>query len=318
MNSTVMEIQDQSLMQYLLGNLPETDSERLDELSVSDDMLAMRLWDAENDLVDAYVRQELSAANHQRFKSHYLTTPRRLRKVQFAESLLRLNQSGNNVTTLLRPPPTATIARSGSPRRWQMALAAGVVLAVAAGFALDDLRIRQQFASSTASLRDLTSQVRSGAQELDAQKKRTTALAADTQRLETLISELRTANAAAGGVKTLLVRVASFLLLPPKRGLEVATVLAVPADAQQIEIRLLLEDNEFAHYRVNIKSRGSATSLWQSPMLSPEVGAQGASLKINVQAMTLMPGAYTVEITGIAKKGAERVASYAVSIVGST
>jgi hypothetical protein len=230
MNPTVMEIEDQTLMQRLLGNLSEADTERLDELSVSDDMLAMRLWDAENDLVDAYVRNELSAEDQQHFKAHYLTAPRRLRKVQFAESLLRFGQAGNKVITLLRPPEAPAPARAGSARSWQMALAAGVVLAVAAGFALDDLRVRQHLTGSAASLADLTSRVQGGVQELDAQKKRTSALEADTRRLEALVIELRAASAAAGGAKPLLVRIASFLLLPPKRGLEAPTVLAVPPD----------------------------------------------------------------------------------------
>ena len=51
---------DEVLVRYLLGSLPHEEAERLDELSIADDTVASRLSEAENDLVDAYIRNELS------------------------------------------------------------------------------------------------------------------------------------------------------------------------------------------------------------------------------------------------------------------
>ena len=82
---------DQTILQYLLGSLPEDQAERLDELSVSDDDFAWRLRAAENELVDAYLRNELSGETLARFRSSYLASAHRREKLKFAETLLALS-----------------------------------------------------------------------------------------------------------------------------------------------------------------------------------------------------------------------------------
>ena len=63
---------DQVLARYLLGSASAEEVERLDEHSIADDQLALRLHEVENDLVDAYVRGELAGETLERFQSHYL------------------------------------------------------------------------------------------------------------------------------------------------------------------------------------------------------------------------------------------------------
>src|SRR5215475_10175424 len=75
------------LTRYLLGALSREETERLDELSIVDDEFAARLNTAEDDLVDAYVRNELSGTDSEQFQSSYLSSPRRRHKVGFAEAL---------------------------------------------------------------------------------------------------------------------------------------------------------------------------------------------------------------------------------------
>src|SRR5689334_942847 len=79
---------DRVLIQYLLGSMPDEDAGRFDELSVVDDAFSARLSEVENDLVDSYVRGELSGETAERFQSFYLTSPRRREKVRFAETFL--------------------------------------------------------------------------------------------------------------------------------------------------------------------------------------------------------------------------------------
>ena len=49
----------QTIRDYLLGQLPESEAERLDELSITDDECAERIRAVEHDLVDAFARGEL-------------------------------------------------------------------------------------------------------------------------------------------------------------------------------------------------------------------------------------------------------------------
>ena len=79
---------DEILVRYRLGTLPAEEAERLDELSIADDGLAARLRAIENDLVDAYLRDELTREDLEQFKSFYLSSPKRRKKVEFAVALM--------------------------------------------------------------------------------------------------------------------------------------------------------------------------------------------------------------------------------------
>lgn len=81
------EYDNRMLTAYLLGALPEADAERFDELSFTDEAFADALKSAENDLTDRYVRGELKGATLEQFRAHYLATPLRRQRVEFAEAL---------------------------------------------------------------------------------------------------------------------------------------------------------------------------------------------------------------------------------------
>ena len=53
-------LNEQLIVDYLLGDLPEAEADRLNELSVANDEFAEYLEAIENDLVDDYIRDELS------------------------------------------------------------------------------------------------------------------------------------------------------------------------------------------------------------------------------------------------------------------
>ena len=73
------------LTQYLLGSLPAAEAERLDELSVTDNEVAESLRSVENDLIDAYVHDELDAEERAQFTTHYLASATRRERVAFAQ-----------------------------------------------------------------------------------------------------------------------------------------------------------------------------------------------------------------------------------------
>ena len=68
---------DRLLTRYLLGALPDEEVERLDELCIVDEELATRLQALENDLVDAYVRGEVSGEDLGHLESFYLSSAKR-------------------------------------------------------------------------------------------------------------------------------------------------------------------------------------------------------------------------------------------------
>jgi hypothetical protein len=81
---------DQYFARYLLGLLPAEATNRMDEMSVVDTAIALRLRVVEDDLVDAYVRGTLDTEALGHIEAFYLSSEYRRRKVRFARSLLRL------------------------------------------------------------------------------------------------------------------------------------------------------------------------------------------------------------------------------------
>ena len=83
------KLDDEELIQYVLGLLPDEATERLDEASIADDEVAAQLRSVETDLVDSYVRGQLVGATLERFESYYLMSPRRRESVREAAHFVR-------------------------------------------------------------------------------------------------------------------------------------------------------------------------------------------------------------------------------------
>jgi hypothetical protein len=139
---TKQDHSQQDLIQYLLGSLPDSESERFDALSVSDAEFADELSAAENDLVDAYIQGGLSGETLARFEAHYLASPLRREKVEFARAFQTYGEG-----QVPEPAPAATkrepatagfftwlglITNQTAAVRWSLAFAASVLLAAGA------------------------------------------------------------------------------------------------------------------------------------------------------------------------------------------
>lgn len=79
-------VDQERIERYLLGELSPDEQAELEALYFSDSELLDRIDAAEDDLIDDYVRQELSPAQRLRFESHFLNEKRRER-VRTAEAL---------------------------------------------------------------------------------------------------------------------------------------------------------------------------------------------------------------------------------------
>ena len=166
----------QKLTQYLLGSLSTAEAERLDELSVTDDEVAESLRSVENDLIDAYVQDELDEAARAQFKIHYLASATRRERVAFAqdfqahagEDLARQMMKAHVETPAEARAEMATEAATRRKRwgrfsilsglnltrpawQWGAALTALALLIVGGWLVFDNARLRQQRAQSEAS-----------------------------------------------------------------------------------------------------------------------------------------------------------------------
>lgn len=276
---------DQFVIRYLLGDMPEDQAERLDELSIADDEFADRLTAVENELVDAYVRGELAGATRDRFQSHYLSSPRRREKVNFAESLMVLSDRA-----------AADVGARGW-RWWDRSpvlAAAACVLLIAAGFLT-----YQNYGLRTELLR--TQQER-GALERGEREARSQ-LERPSEKSNPPPTERPAVDLA-------------IVLLPQTRGIGPLATISIPAETSQANFRLELEAADFAEYRVRLKVPAAGRILWESRAVRPSSHDGVRSVAVGLPGRLLEPRNYILELSGISLSGgAELLSSYAFTVV---
>src|SRR5689334_400392 len=76
------------LRQYLLRDLPDREQEEVEAELFAEDSGAEQLSAAEDELIDAYVRNELSARERTLFETSFVTSSRIAQRVQMAGALL--------------------------------------------------------------------------------------------------------------------------------------------------------------------------------------------------------------------------------------
>src|SRR6187200_2485378 len=74
-------------VKYLLGNLTDEEQVQVEDRAFADADYLSVLEATEADLIDAYVRGELSQPDRRSFEFRFLTSPERRRKVEFARAL---------------------------------------------------------------------------------------------------------------------------------------------------------------------------------------------------------------------------------------
>ena len=79
---------DEALLQkYLLGDLSEQEQVVVEDRAFAEPGYLAALEGVEADLIDAYVRGELSQTDRRQFERRFLTSPQRRNKVEFARAL---------------------------------------------------------------------------------------------------------------------------------------------------------------------------------------------------------------------------------------
>jgi hypothetical protein len=303
------EFDDQVLIRYLLGSLPEAEADRLDELSIADDEFAWRLSAVENDLVDAYARGDLPRETLEPFNAHYFSSPKRLEKVAFARTWRRFEMKSG--TAAFREMPASA---SGSPLgwfrvprlglQWGFAGAALVMVFVAGLLLVDNQRLRWQ---GTA-WRDQQAALDHRAQELERALGEQRSVNAGIQKE---VERLRESSAAPRALKII-----AALLLPPSRGIGEIASISVPQGTDQVRLRLRLESDDFPSYRVALRDPAANLLVWRSPTLRATPDGDAKTVALTLPAGLLKQRNYIVELTGVSAQGtAELITSYAFKAV---
>ena len=301
------------LEDYLLGLLPEAEAEQLDELSITDEEFAWQLRAAEDDLVDAYVRNSLPATTRARFEEYYLASPRHRERVTFARHLARtadraVDRPAAMPTSHTSPTPAPAheterpVARSQTAW-WLMAAAAAVVVAFGA------MLMRTDLLRPGAGTPAPTAAATAPAWEANAPPV-APAPPATTPRLSAAPAAVDRMPAAP------IVTTDAVALSPDTRAAMSIITVKVPPGADRVAFDLRLETNDFPRYQATLKDPGTDRAVWQSGWTTASVKRDSPVVPIAVPARTLKPQHYTFELTGrtVANR-TDLVASYVFEVI---
>jgi hypothetical protein len=314
---------DRLLLEYLLGAVPPGETERLDELSITDDEFAERLQAVEYDLIDAYVRGELTGQMLAQFQSLYLASPKTRERVQLARSFHRVAEetiSLHGAAGISRGAPdsekSGRIATRAGWRRvftvprpawqWGLAVAAAVLVTVAGWMAVENRRLREQRDAALAYGRS----VEQRNQQLEAQSARSSPV--PEQQPQPAPGQSGSNGKPATEPPVIL----AFNLAPQMRGVSQVPNIVITADVDYITLQLELESADYAAWRARLRPGAQREPVWRSGRLSTYARDDRQIVAVSFPPRLLEAQLYIVELAGITASGSEElVASYPFRII---
>lgn len=117
---------------YLLGTLSQDRAEQLEEGLLMDDVLGEQVSLIEDELIEDYARNALSARDRAQFESYYLSTPKRRRKLMLVHGLRKYTSDVGHVS-VADPLPRRPWYYPMLTPQWRAAAAALLILVAGVG-----------------------------------------------------------------------------------------------------------------------------------------------------------------------------------------
>ena len=325
-----METIDEKLaIRFLLGDLSEESRLKLEERIFREDRFYEQLLAIQEELADDYVQDKLSPGERSQFEKHFLKSPRRRERVEFAAAFSRAltgSRARSIATPALRVPWWESLIVFIRPQGTRLAAAASVAAALVlmigtAWLLVENQRLSGDVQKARAEKESLIE--RSGANEAEAERKREelerdiTALRAQGGEMETKIKqkerELEALRLPARSTKPqpAASQIASFILSPGlTRGTDEPEKLIISAAARSIQLQLDLEREEnYQSFVAEIRTaRGNLA--WSESGLALKRTSYGRAVFLTVPARLMSNGEYEVTLKGAASGKVEAVGYY--------
>ena len=311
------DINNETLIaRYLLGELPEDQQVEIEDRAFADKDYLASITAVENDLIDEYVRGELSAADRQRFETRFLASAERRKRVEFATALRTVvSESAVPEKKLIHDVPRWSWRDSlyaflnGLNPAARLAFVAATILLIvgAAWLFAETLRLRRQ-------VNQLQAEKQSGQglqQTLDAERKRNEELNArlnqEKQQREQTDESLRqltetpeATNPAPPPV------IASLTLLPGlSRGGGQKPTLDLSSDARLVRLQIGIDPEEqYKSFGVELRTLAGA-QVWNRENLAARTRKRGTrAVGLTLPATVLKSGEYELRLRGLDEGGA--------------
>jgi len=317
---------NQTTTAYLLGTLPEAETERFDELSFTDADFAVALDAAEKDLVDAYARGELSGATLENFETRYLASPRRREKVEFAKAFQMFTERRIVETNQEKSVEKAKTKKSSADffsvfnnltknKLLQFGFAAAALLFLIFGglWLFGNRSTQQQIAIQDTPVPVAPRQIESPQPEIaNVEKEIATTENDSPPKTEKEANKNVSVNRNTPTQKSPKITVASFVLAPSLRAANQITNFPISRETVSVAVRLELEANDYPSYRVRLADESGSGNLWSSGVLRAQEKGKGENKSLSVQfpAKILKSQIYSLVVSGVTGSEEEILTSY--------
>ena len=308
----------QTLIDYLLGAMSETEAEKFDKLSIVGDDFADALQSAENDLIDAYIHGELVNPQLERFKAKYLASPLRRENIEFAQSLQIVTEKNvvKNSQVAEKQTWADFFAAWNIFANFNSALRLGLAALLLAMFGIFGWFLVKNFNKpiEEAKVSPIpTPIITPTIQPINANQTTPSPTNSPTNVNTEKTPEPRVTPkptvepTAMPNIPSLV----TFVLLLPKRDGGQVQTISIPAKTTDVAFALPLESDDFKTYRAVLTNQ-SGVSLWQSGKLNSRKNA----LNVRFPAKLLQSDIYSFIVSGISEKGeAENIGNYSFRTV---
>ena len=309
------------IARYLLGDLPEEHQVEIEDRAFRDKEYLASVTAVENDLIDEYVRHELSEADRQRFEERFLASASRRKRVEFAKALSLVAVSEQPVaekTAVTRTTPAApswyeslvAFIRGLAPAA-QFAFAAAILLLLIGGgwLVVETMRVRGELTRMQAQNQSQQNDRQTLQQQAEIERKRNEELAArliqeQQQRQQTGESASQSSGKQEATNPPPKPIVASLTLLPGlSRGANDKPKLVLPPDARVVSLKIGIEPTEqYKNFALELSTVGGR-HVWSREKLSARAVRGGRVVALTLPATALKVGEYELRLKGLTETG---------------
>ena len=311
---------DDLATKYLLGELAENETRRLEEDYFTNDSSFEAVLAVENDLIDSYSLNELSEDDRTRFEERLLLNPQQRRRVSFANMLTDYSssQSRSIIQTVSVPERSSPASRllqllTAKPM-FSMGLAVAVLMVSIAAVWFSVVKDKSEPVEQTVAIhlpdQNPNAEVSNNLNGTDRDNEihPNVATSEKPDRARKPQAEIDR------NVNTRTPRMIAFVLSPGStRGGSLGQKFTVPTDADTVRFQLKYERQAFSTYSVRLET-AEGRQVWSNNQLNTSKGS--TTLNIQIPAKRLKSSDYILTLSGITARGVfEKVEEYSFSIV---
>lgn len=318
-----LDIGDKTIIGYLLGKSAAEEQKQIEERFFSDPGFLDLVLAIEDDLVDAYVRHELSPRDREQFENYFLANPDRRERVGIAEALLsRLEAAGvsSPAPAIATPLPKQSflsfLRLEGFAMR--LAFAAVLLVAVVGGLWLfvQNRRLREQLNQTQLEKTQMQRQAQELQEQLGARGGQNDELAQE-QPPKKAAGETSNQSPARSAPSISGPAIASFVLSPGlTRDVWETNKLVIPRGTQLVRLQLNIESSgKYKTYRASLQRVG-AGEVWRHTFPRSRETLSKEALSVKLPASLFPGGDYLLTLTAETATGeTEVVGDYPFTIV---